>query len=276
MDIGTLARTLVPRPVRNFLRGPRDSVRWLKNDVSARLGRSKRVRMRGDWEIDCHPESHDAFSILKSLTETREELDAFIDRCAPGMIFVDVGAHFGIFTLAALRYGGDDARVFAIEPSPVPNAILRKNLVLAGSPPNVELLDLAIGPADGELSMLSTGAHGNHFLVASERPRRDATRVKQWTLPTLFQHMGRPPTHLKMDIEGFEVEAIDGGLSALAAHRPLFFLELHAGLLRNRGCDPLLLLKKLSDCGYSRFELEGRAVPIEEVVTHQLPRIVCS
>ncbi len=72
--------------------------------------------------------------------------------------------------------------------------------------------------------MLTVDAHGWHFLVAADGPRHDATSVPQQTLGTLFSGMARPPTHLKMDIEGFEAEAIEVRVEALRIHRPLLFL----------------------------------------------------
>src|SRR5580704_7698085 len=93
-------RAALPRPVRNFLRGPSASIRWAANNARALLGSAPRVQMSPVWDITCHPESHTAFEILKDIPETRAELDGFVQRCVPGMVFVDVGAHFGIFTLA--------------------------------------------------------------------------------------------------------------------------------------------------------------------------------
>ena len=102
------------------------------------------------------------------------------------MVFVDVGAHFGIFTLAALRFGGPGALVYAIEPSRIPLRVLRQNVRLAQGTGQVRILEVAIGRSDGELAMLTAGAHGWHFLVAADGPRGDVTMVPQWTLGTLF------------------------------------------------------------------------------------------
>jgi FkbM family methyltransferase len=232
--------------------------------------------MGADWDVVCHPESHDAFKIANEVPEVREELDGFVGRCAPGMVFVDVGAHFGLFTLAALRFGGPSASVYAIEPAKVPLRILRENVRLAGASGQVQILEVAIGATNGELPMLTVGAHGWHFLVAAEGPRSDATTIPQQTLGALFSRMDRPPTHLKMDIEGFEAEAIEGGLDALQRHRPLLFLELHADILRQRGHDPEGLLGRLTDCGYRRFEVGGREETTRAIAATHLSRIICT
>ncbi len=276
MNMTNWVRAVVPRPVRNFLRAPSAAMRWLNNDLRTALGGSRRTRIRPDWEIDCHPESGAAFEILKAIPETRDELDGFVSRCSPGMVLVDVGAHFGIFTLAALHYGGPNALVYAVEPSKVPLRVLRENVRLANANGRVTILDIAVGRSDGELAMLTTGAHGGHFLVASDPSRSDATRVKQCSLSTLFSRLPRPPTHLKIDIEGFEAEVIEGGIDALRSYRPLLFLELHAAMLRARGHDPERVLSQLAGCGYARFEVDRRLESPHEIVTRDIARIVCS
>jgi FkbM family methyltransferase len=244
--------------------------------VRSLLGSTPRVQIKAGWDVACHPESHATFASLKEIPPVRAELEGFIQRCAPGMVFVDVGAHFGIFTLAALRFGGPSALVYAIEPARVPLRVLRENVRLSQAASQVKILEVALGSRDGELAMLTAGAHGSHFLVAADGPRNDATRVPQQTLGTLFSSMTRPPTHLKMDIEGFEAEAIDGGVEALTAHHPLLFLELHVALLRNRGRDPERVLEQLEACGYHRFEVDGVETTPSAILQTDLSRIICS
>ena len=67
----------------------------------------------------CHPVSLSALVGHTDSEETRLEMDGFIRRCTPGMVLVDVGDHYGMFTLTALHYGGASARVVAVDPSPV-------------------------------------------------------------------------------------------------------------------------------------------------------------
>jgi FkbM family methyltransferase len=276
MMMTDLMRTLVPRSVRNGLRSPRRTVRWLYDDVTFRLGRRSRVPIRPDWEVICHPASRDSFYFQSHIRQTAAELDGFIESCAPGMVFADIGAHFGLFTLTAIRYGGPGAIVCAVEPARAPRRIFRENIALAGVGSQVTLLDAAVGPSDSTVTMLTTGAKDWHMLVAADGSRPDATYVRQLTLGTLFSRMPRPPTHLKIDIEGLEAEAVQGGADALKAHHPLLFLELHTKILRRRGHDPERLLALLQECGYTRFHLGGTPTSFRDIVADEVARIVCS
>jgi FkbM family methyltransferase len=232
--------------------------------------------VRRDWEVLCHPASRDSFYFQSHIGQTIAELDGFIERCAPGMVFVDIGAHFGLFTLMAIHYGGPSTLVYAVEPSPVPRRIFRENLRLAGVSSQVTLLDVAVGRSDAVLAMLTTGAKDWHMLIGADGSRPDATHVHQLTLRTLFSSMLRPPTHVKMDIEGLEAEAIEGGLHALQTYHPLLFLELHVKILRRRGHDPERTLALLRECGYTRFEVGGKSLTFREIIADDVARIVCS
>jgi hypothetical protein len=81
-----------------------------------------------DWEVRCHPAAAPLFEIFRTDPGQSAELASFIHNCRPGMRLLDAGAHFGFFALAALRYGGKDARVLCVEASPGAVKVLKENL----------------------------------------------------------------------------------------------------------------------------------------------------
>ena len=50
------------------------------------------------------------------------------ERLHPGMVFYDLGANIGLFTLLAARLVGDSGKVFSFEPDPENAARLRRNI----------------------------------------------------------------------------------------------------------------------------------------------------
>src|SRR5262249_35977564 len=148
-----------------------------------------------------------------------------------GMVLLDIGSHYGMFTLAALRFGGPEARVWAVDPSPTCVRLLAENVRLAGAQDRVTAVQAAVGAEDGILNMLSTGAHSCDFFIASDTPRPDATQVPQHRLDTLAATIPAAITHLKIDVEGHEDSVVAGGREFLRKSRPLLFLELHGDML---------------------------------------------
>ena len=267
------ARYAVARPVRNFIRAPRQSTRWIVDETSFKLGRVGTCEVRSGWTVKCHPASMSTFRAHRDIPEFTDEIDGFIEHCRPGMHFIDVGAHYGMFSLAACHFGGTTARVLAVDPNRSSNRILRINLGLAGFD-RVKLIEAAVGAEDGTLSMLTTGAAGGNFMVAADEARPDAATVPQFTIPTLARDNDLTPTHLKIDVEGFEGEVLAGARELMQRSRPALFLELHSAILRSRGGNPKDILDGLFDIGYSEIVWRGRKVSGEEIASKDIARIV--
>lgn len=270
-----IARSTFPRPLRNLVRSPRRTAQWLRREAAYLLGHRPTVDVRPGWTIRCHPVALAAFASSVRDPDFNAELDGFISHCTPGMRLYDVGANFGFFCLAALRYGGRGAQVVAVDPSHTSNRILRENLILAGAGDRVQVIEAAVGAKDGTLSMLTTGPAGDHYLVAANIDRSDVRKVPQFSIPSLVGRTGLQPTHLKIDVEGFEAEVIEGAAEVLRRARPVLFLELHCDMLRDRGVEPASVLARLADCGYTRFERGGQPVELPEATRLPIVRLVC-
>jgi len=231
--------------------------------------------MRDDWELTCHPAAVEAFAFERDQPALRAELDGFVAACRQGMTLFDIGAHFGLFTLAALKWGGAGARAIAVDPSDAALAVFDANMRLAGAGGRVERHRAAIGAEDGETSLLTGGAGGWHMMVAAGTPRRDAVTVPMLTLDGLAERSGAVPTHVKIDVEGEEDAVLRGGETVLCRHAPIVFLELHGGILRTSGRDPLAVLARLQSYGYRRLEVAGRPIAPADAAALDVARIVC-
>lgn len=252
MLIRNLARG-VPRGVRNWLRSPRASFRYAIASVSGSLGRTSTISSLPVGTIRCHPVCRHAFEGFVRDSEYSAELRAFLDRSQPGMRLLDIGAHYGLMSIAAcLRE--PSCRAIAVEPSARAVSLLRRNLNLNDLDRRVTVLPIAAGDRDGSVSMLSSGPGGVDHFVASFEDRSDATNVPVSRIDTICAINGFVPTHVKIDVEGFEQQALAGGEHVLSrADAPILFLELHGAWITQQGGSGPQILRLLRDCGYRKF-----------------------
>src|SRR5262249_11835370 len=126
----------------------------------------------------------------------------------------------------------------------------------------------------GVLPMLTTGPNGDHFLVVPAEERKDTVLVRQLTLDHLATYLPSSPTHLKIDVEGFEKEVLEAGRSFLKSYRPTLFLELHGALLRMRGCSPEKVFELLAECGYRNWERHRQPISEAEAAALDVCRLI--
>ena len=271
-----LIRLIIPRSWRNTLRRPSVTAARLRAKIEFGLGRSSIVSIRPECSVRCHPICVTEFSVFQNDPAQNAEMEDFIAHCRPGMRLLDVGAHWGVFTLAALHYGGPDVRALCVEPSPNAARVLRRNLSLNGVEDQVRVAEVAAGCTAGELQMLTTGAGGADYLVVPAESRPDSIAVAQYDLAGLCRSLGFIPTHVKMDIEGFEEEGLMGAREMLRTFRPILFLELHGELIRRRKRDPRTVLRILCETGYVTWKRAGTLMGERELENeHFNARFIC-
>ena len=111
----TAIRSLVPRAVRNSLRSPAKALNWLSQSVQFGLGVTKQMRVSEDLILRCHPLAFQSAQRAQiGDPEQSAEFRQFVTYCGPEMFLFDIGASFGIFSLACAGLGG---KALAVDPS---------------------------------------------------------------------------------------------------------------------------------------------------------------
>jgi len=141
----------------------------------------------------------------------------------------DVGANIGLGSFV-MRQIFPDAQLFGFEPSPKDAAIVRLNY---GSWGKATHFEVAVGRQDHQQVSFATDENrsgGQHVSTAVEADWNQ-TPVTLRRLDAMVQDGSiTPPDLVKMDIEGFEVEALLGMGDYLATPRA-YILETHSDAL---------------------------------------------
>lgn len=271
-----LGRALLPRRVRNAMRRPLTTARRLLARLHFLGGKVRVITMRPDWDLRCHPICEPELRVFQEDISQKREMDEFISRCTNGMQLLDLGAHWGIFSLTALHYGGPGARTICVEPSAPAARILKANLRLNNAAERARLIEAAAGSHSGTLDMLTTGAGGADYYVVPSDRRSDTIQVPQVSASDIYRQYHFKPTHLKIDVEGYEAEVLTGAAECIQHCHPLIFLELHGELITRRGGDPRAVISILSNYGYNHLEANGQAVTVSELASSGFDaRLIC-
>lgn len=128
----------------------------------------------------------------------------------PGMVFVDIGANVGSYSLFVASQCHDEATILAFEPHPRTFSKLTFN-VRANGFSSIETINQAVGPQKARMRLYSSG--GTNIGTASILP--EATTDRQFVdvkvaplAEALKARMLERIDLLKIDIEGFEDRAL--------------------------------------------------------------------
>jgi FkbM family methyltransferase len=269
-------RTVLPRNIRNWARSPRKTALYIFATLRSIIGRSETVGEINGWQLVCDPRSRRPFEAFWTDSSQRAELEDFLSTFGPRMQFIDIGAHHGFYTLAALHFGGVETKVVAVEASSAATKVLYRNVILNEKLRSVKVYNVAMGDVDGEIHMLSTGPFSDDYMLGTSDDRNDAVVIQQRSLDSLIEDLAIIPTHIKIDVEGFELEVLTGAQKTLKRGHPILLMELHNHILRTRGINPEAVIRLLQDAGYSIFRRSAQDLTIDSILaSSENVRLVC-
>ena len=152
-----------------------------------------------------------------------------------GDVVWDVGANVGLYTELFAEKAGPGGAVVAIEPTP---ASADRCRAIAAKYPNVTVVQAAISDTPGEatFTLEADPTSTTNRMGAAGATDSNTIRVEVLTGDALVGRMGRPPNVIKLDIEGFEIEALRGMARVLVSPTTRSVLvEVHFGILESRG-----------------------------------------
>lgn len=196
-----------------------------------------------------------------------------IDReLASGGGFVDVGAHVGLWSLYAA--GLDGVTVVAVEPSP---AFRLLEQATAGHS-NIMLVNAGCGSTEGAMIFYAQGDNTIGTLTPEiaaaydgfgDGPLMEETTVDVFRLDEIVASVGMSPSLVKIDVEGFEVEVLEGAQGLLAGVGTTWIIEVHPWQLDMAGSTEEDLFGILTQFGYAFEHLDEHNDDIYSIIAQK-------
>lgn len=130
----------------------------------------------------------------------------------PEDLFFDVGANVGSYTLLASGYC--KAQSVAIEPAESTFALLTKNIVLNQIQQLVLPINSVAGGKESTVTFKTNEDTTNHVVAPGEDSENDVALIPMLTIDNIAR--GKSPILIKIDVEGFETEVLNGMNDTLA------------------------------------------------------------
>jgi len=137
-----------------------------------------------------------------------------------GDTFVDVGANIGYFTRLASHLVGPGGSVHAFEPMPAALRLLRLN---TADLRNVNVYPFAVGQA-AKKSLLSVNSRGDRSSLFEDPNARKSVPVDVVALDDVLD-IECSVEFIKLDCEGWELEALRGASQVLDRSHPVLYFE---------------------------------------------------
>lgn len=198
---------------------------------------------------------------------------------AKGGVCFDVGAQIGYLSLAMAVSGNKNVLVYSFEPEPKNLERFNDNIRL-NSISNVNLISKAVSNNIDQLKLYMSRDHnaGTHSIIREDpNVTEDYVVVDATTIDTFVHEQEFHQLDLiKIDVEGAELEVVEGANETLKIFKPTLIIELSESIQKTRNYSTVTFKSKMSEVGYLPFTLTdaGKLRPVANSFVHQMDNVV--
>ena len=168
--------------------------------------------------------------------EVKEALNKLLNRLVKDdMVFYDIGANVGVFSLFAISLMGSRGEVFAFEPEAHNLRCLHRTKEINGLE-KLKIQEVCVAESSGEKTFNHRGGAFSGRLLDQREDARDAvvSLKPSISLDDFIFMQGNPsPDLIKIDVEGNKFRVLQGMSRTLEELSPVILCELHHNLCKN-------------------------------------------
>ena len=167
-----------------------------------------------------------------------------------GSTVFDLGGFTGYYSLLASALVGPYGRVFVFEPLPRNLKYLNQHLAL-NKITNVSVIEAAVSDQNGMLCFLEGPSNARGRLAGEGN-----LLVRAVSLDEMVKRGELPdPQYIKLDVEGAEMQVLEGAARLLERCHPTLFIDTHGEEVHNQCCH------FLEGLGYRLEAIDGKTLP---------------
>lgn len=194
-----------------------------------------------------------------------DEIDFFLQRLKPGMVFVDVGANVGLYTGLALSKFKKQGTIVSIEPDfeslNYLNQTIQSNAVF-GDDLRIIVRNVAVSDSADDITLYKNSQNKGDNRIYCDPVCNDTQKITADTLDNICASAGiLNIDFLKVDVQGAESRVLYGAKDILSRSADCVIMsEFWPYGISRCGNDPHDYLEFLSSLGFSLCELLGASV----------------
>ena len=203
------------------------------------------------------PFSFLGYVIIKEKTYEQDTIDLILKNLNKNAIFFDVGANEGFFSLIASKVNYE-GKIYAFEPQAQLLTIIERNLI-KNNCTNCEIINTGIGEKK-YTTKINIWPETNTGASSIKRKYRFSNKTQLITIQSLDEFVFNNKIHnqidlIKIDIEGYEINAIEGMKNLLINKRiNTILMDYHMSIITHQEkekCEKFIL-----SCGYKKINTE--------------------
>lgn len=185
-----------------------------------------------------------------------QKTETIVKLVQPGDIIYDIGAHVGYYSLIMAQRAEIEGHVYAFEPRPLNLDFLKKHIHINNFP-NISVLPFCVGDTQGNVKFNARVGTGRGYISKNGNLSAEMISIDHAVKEGLL----RPPSIMKIDVEGSELLVLRGALRTIELYKPKIMLAVHSEKLEKQ------CRQKLEPLGYIFRDIGQEKGDTEFIVT---------
>lgn len=203
--------------------------------------------------------------LFNTMEYETDEMNTIVSSINDNDVILDIGTNIGLYTILLNKL--KKIKTYSFEPIPFTFNILKENIRLNGL--DVEIFNIGISNKNETVDFYFNTSEIASSSMKDLRENKENTEIVKCQIRKLDDFIKENNINkidfMKIDIEGSELFAIQGGLESIKKFKPIIFCEMLRKWCKKFNYHPNDIIKLLVDIGYSCYAISNKLNKIDFV-----------